>query len=340
MIKINKTDIQNEFYTLFPDIKTEINTYCIASELTILNNGFEYSKMPFYSLPISLMTYITINITNDGFFRLRFQNSDTEYISSCNELHLYKPNGEVKEIFDAIAFSKQKITGACILFSYDCPEPMFKNNKEAVFLAFSLINSNKLPSPYNIMKKSDEYQKNLNSLLYGRKNCLISSDINENIKYLPFDLENKKIILSCFADKKLSVKKSLLNKLSEFQEQNKIPKEVISDYGEKYILNEKERTQKYIKNSAQKENILKPSPYELCQFLKSSQNIKKLLDASYFSQLSCLSFISLQYSSVVSVIEDKNIDLFIDTFRTEAEKIIGRELKFYITDSKDSAIML
>ncbi len=346
MIKININEVHEDFIKRYGGNTFGLRTFSICSDLTVLGNGFEKSDEAYYSLPLSIRTYITLRITDNNNFSFQESDSNTEYTCSTSELLSPKENKKEKDIFCAIAHSRINCSGAQILFSYDAVSGAYKKNIPAIYTSLKFINSGK-PAQSSEIKNTfikKDNSDNFSCELSGRKNFLISSDYDNTFEYLPFNLSGYKIILASFSLKQENTEKNLLPYIKNKKNNTNLhPKSFVDNY-EKYTVNEMNRI-KRIKDSLKSAaaplkdvfDELTSSAYEYCDISqKNGTLIKNMIKSASASGFAEAVIPAVKYSSIAIIVKDENVDGFISEFSHSGEKVSGSEIKFYITDTENS----
>ena len=339
MVTINIKEIQEDFIRRYGGSAENLKTFGVCSDLTILGNGFSLSTEKYYSLPISIRTYITLRITDDDNFYLRHSYDDTEYVSSKKKLLSYKENVLEGKIFKIIAHAGKKIPGAQILFNYDVTSKAFMNPLSCVYCACGLLSGTKIPGchEFKIITDAKKQTGNIPCLLYGRKNHLTASE--EPYEYVPFNLSGKKIILASASLKKEDIDKNLLQHL-----ENTSNSKNNSNVYEKYIDNEIQRIgqisgvlMKDKGNIIKVSDKLKKSSYEYCSILKkNSMALKQMLKVAKETNFCDTVLVAPKYNAIAAIVEEKNVDAFIDAFSKSGEKVFSSQIKYYITETENS----
>lgn len=346
MFIINIKDIHSDFIKRYGGNENDLKTFMVCSDLTVLGQGFQMSTKKYFSLPVSIRTYITLRLTNDNNYCLRFSNSDNEYICHKDELLSYRQNNIEKDIFHAISKFSKNLNGAEILFSSDVDTSCFFNPLEAVFVALSIIVKGNSPTSEEFIQLFPECDKgkNISSLFGGRKNYLLSSD-NKN-EYIPFNISTCKIVLVYTKLKKESPEKKLKTHLNAITQTTNTQNLEFNDIYEKYAASDTARIEKICnilkENKKITDEIIKEfntSINEYCKICpKNSNTFKKMLSISQKSGLSILSLPQLKYNSIAVIVEENNVDSFIDFFSKNAREILGTSVSFYICDTQNSGI--
>ncbi|MBQ3038690.1 MAG: hypothetical protein IJD30_05880 [Clostridia bacterium] len=326
--EINKKEIQSDFKKRFPEYSDGVRTFAVANDLTLFGNGFEGSEREYYSLPVSVRTYLSLVMCDDGKFSFQLSDSNNEYTSATDELTMFKEKDFEEEIFKTISHNRKSSNGAKMLFSFDVNTKSFMKSAACVKTAFSLIGDGKID------ESVDDGECNWECLLRGRKNYLISQKGN----YIPLDLSGYKIIFAITDFKK--EKGSLIQRLNKIG--NDIPEEgCFCDSTEKYIINELNRIKKLSEKPKTEEilQMLKQSGLEYCEVVqKNSEMLKKMMKAAYNSGLCSAAVPAIKYSSLVVFVKEEKTDEFISIFSESGQLASGSQISFCITQSENSGV--
>ena len=157
------------------------------------------SKLTEFQLPISLCTYVTINLNDTGCFSFQTQKSNKEYSCTLTELKTKFKSGFEKKVFNILSKFEQKINGAKILFNCDTDDEIVFMGDVALFRALEIMSENSI----------SDIDAHFNPCtLYGRKNFIISKPNTPDFYYIPFNLSGYKLIII-----------SLKSKLIDFSEE-------------------------------------------------------------------------------------------------------------------------
>lgn len=338
---MNIQDLKKDFICRFDEENCDIHTFFTGSGLRILGVSFNKTLKYGYSLALSIKTAITLKYTEDDMFYFQLSNSNREFSCDANKLSSYIENGFEKNIFNLINEFKGRRDGAKILFSFDVDDNKFKKFKTSLILGF-LSNA--------ILEDNMEYSE-----LYGRKNTICTINKDGIASYIPFNLNDYKVILSTTDMKKENISENIQKSYEVLKKDNPNIK-AISDVllisperkniYERYIINESKRceliketllkTNGYIKSV---QNLLNESYRELCNIMGKNKIIyENIYNSAMHAGYADGIIITLDYSGVAVFVKNENVDSFITSFTREHEKYIGIKPKLYICDSIDSGI--
>ena len=332
LIKINFKEVQSDFYKRFNKEPETARTFSVGATLDIISDRAGF--IPLYSLSLSVMTYITIRITDDESFKFQLQNSNVLYQSKAENLTDYREDRTAYNVFCAIANSKGKINGCEILFNFDTEKEEFKILTPLVYLAFSYINERTIPKTYEISHFMPEFD-NLNCILAGRKNYILSSQ-QYNQQYYPFNSVGEKIVIvstdlkltlnSAFSE---NVKKLKNDEPCENNKYTQFVKKRIADFEKIATMTQKELIEK-----------IRLSETEFTDMIKNGDIIKTLMDTSYDTGFARLVTVCEKYNGIAAFVSDENVDEFVSIISKKAEIITGSTVLIFISDTQNSGIEL
>ena len=351
VIKININNIHDDFVKRYSGKADALRTFAVCSDITIVGNGFEESTEEYYSLPLSIRTYLSVRESDKNSFDFQMSDSDEEYSSQSQDLMKYKGKDFEGDIFKAIAHTKGKCKGAELLFSFDAESEPFMDYIPAVYVAFGQINDGKnakMAEAEN-MYKSVNHTADIECQLSGRKNYLISSDINSAKKYIPFNMSGYKVIIVTSNLKKEKPERKLtpyIEKVSSMSHSRSYNGENMQNVYEKYVANEINRRQKIGEILGEKGafgeeifSLLWTSAYEYCNILdKNSDVLKRMLNAAQQSGLCDFAIPVLKYRGIAFFVRDELVDEFVNFYSQKGEQESGSQVKFYIADSENSGV--
>ena len=334
-------DIKKDFVLRFGGEKDEIRCFCVGTSVKILGIGLEKLENGRYEIPLSIKTTISIRENEKCVFSYQLSDTNEEYSCDCDELNACNKNSQEKEIFKTIETYKGKITGAEILFSFDVNNDKFKKLKESLILGLEKLNNN--------------LEKENNCELFGRKNSLYHINENNEMEYIPFNLNGYKVILALTGIKKEDISGKIKKAYTNLKKENKNVKSVrnVSDLSidredsvEKYLINELTRcelskkmlkeTGGYIKSI---ENLLKASYKELSSIMNKGKSVyEKIYFSAEKTEYMEGIFMLHEIGGVGVLVKDENVDDFMKEFTKFHEKYVGEKPKLYVCDSCDSGM--
>lgn len=334
-------DIKKDFILRFGGEEERIRCFCVGNSIKILGIGLEKVENGRYEVLLSIKTTISIRENEKCVFSYQLSDSNEEYSCDLDALENCNKKGQEKEIFETIKNHKGKIEGADILFSFDVNNDKFKKLKESLILGLAKLNNN--------------FNKENNCEMSGRKNSLYHINKDNDIEYIPFNLNGYKVILALTDIKKEDISGKIKKAYANLKRENKNIKSVqdISelspdrvDSDEKYLINELRRcelskkmlkeTGGYIKGI---ENLLKASYKELSSIMNKGKSIYEniYLSAEKTGYMEGI-FILHEIGGVGVLVKDENVDDFMKEFTKNHEEGIGEKPELYVCDSCDGGV--
>ena len=298
----------------------------------------------------------------DNVFSIQTSRENTSFSCEKKKLLNYHEDNSLKKLFNILGLIlphlKEEISGADMLFSDNTIDSFFNSRKEVLFTAFSLLFfPEKTPSEIISKISSPDFSKKntlkLLAALSGReKHCIITD--NSLISYKPYriPLMDKKIIIIKTDIKNQEFGAKMTKAFREFQSKNNknmdISKDMLySDFSLNeenidflcFMLNEEKRIEKYPKISNFNDfcEIINESGREFIELCKNSE-----LDLLYNIAAKSPDILALRptenISFIYSIVEDANVDRFIEDFDREYEKKAGYKPTFFICDTATSGI--
>ena len=175
-------EIKKDFVLRFGGEEEGIQCFCVGNSIKILGIGLEKVENGRYEVLLSIKTTISIRENEKCVFSYQLSDSNEEYSCDLDELENHNKKGKKKEIFETIKNHKGKIEGADILFSFAVNNDKFKKLKASLILGLGKLNNNS--------------NKENNCELFGRKNSLYHINEDDDIEYIPFNLNGYKVILA------------------------------------------------------------------------------------------------------------------------------------------------
>lgn len=334
-------DIKKDFVLRFGGNMDGIRSFCVGNPIKVLGIGLEKVENGRYEILLSIKTAISIRENEKYIFSYQLSDSNNEYSCDLDALENCNKKGQEKEIFETIKNYKGKIEGADILFSFDVNNDKFKKLKASLILGLEKLNNN--------------FNKERICELSGRKNSLYNINEDDEMEYLPFNLNGYKVILALTDIKKEDISGKIKKAYANLKKENKNIKSVqdISelspdrvDSDEKYLINELRRcelskkmlkeTGGYIKGI---ENLLKASYKELSSIMNKGKSIYEniYLSAEKTGYMEGI-FILHEIGGAGVIVKNENVNDFMREFTKYHEERIGEKPEFYVCDSCDGGV--
>ena len=347
---MHKEELENEFTKRYNAKKGELQSFIMCPGLVLCGKGFEKINKSIYSCALSPATYVTLKITDNGIFSIQMTDNNEQYDCENEKLTEYDGDKKIAEIYRCIDKCKGNINGAQILFSFDADSKNFKRCSEAVIAAFDIIN-------YGYIREENKYfnHKENNMIFpagefFAKKNLLYGIDNNNKTEYVPFILNEKKIIITTadikqedITDKIKTAYENIKEKISDMRDEKNINGYEPQNSVENYIIKEIIRTKNiinllYEKKQDEIQTFFEEGALEFFSVMeKTGKKLLKLYEIIKGSGKCELIFPAYGYNAIAAVVRDENIDKFIEMTTEVCERDILGTPSFYICDTATGA---